>query len=130
MAKRARRASPSRRYAGWAPILFPEGPDGKVPDVTTLKAVFMPYDEGPAYQFFLVDGKEMGYFTMSEDLLQSLPKFSWQHRVHVVLQILLKQSKRIAVDGHVVEVVKQEDITHEAFEDLFDQWINKTWGPA
>ena len=141
MAKRARRASPSRRYYGWVPNLFPEGPDGRVPEQTTIKAVFMSRNNGPAvlpgepeaegpWQFFLVDSQEMGYFTVSQDLRPGLPEFAFQDLIHVVLKIQIKSSKRLGVDGHLVQVLEQKDMTEEIFGDLFDVWVNKTWGPA
>ena len=133
MGKRARRTSPSRRYRGWKPDLFPEGPDGKVPSQVTLKAVFMNQNVehlSGQKQFFLVDLQEMAYLTIADRFLEDLPTFSHGDEKHAVLELLVQPAPCRWVDAHVVRVKPLEDIIHEEWDRLMDIWINKSWGPA
>ena len=91
---------------------------------------YEPEDEENNLQFFMPKFKEMGYFLVPDNLKRTLQKFDWKAENHEVLELTLDPAESKALDGRVAHAVPQEQgISHEAFENLFDEWVDKTWGP-
>ena len=68
---------------------------------------------------------------MSPKLAKGLPKFFWEDEGPEVLKLHLGPSDRIGCDGHVLQAENlQESLEGEQWDDLFDEWMDKAWGPA
>ena len=107
-----------------------EVPEEKGRKQVKILAVHMSEDPDTAennLQFFMLKLKEMGYFVVPDKFRKVLQKFDWRAQKHEVLELTVEPAESPAIDGRVVHVVPQEEgITHESFEVLFDEWVDKT----